>query len=406
MPNEKDTIAQGNPLPVDVTIGSFFAIACYNTIEILFLMFTTFRRKNTLYFWSMLVCCMGILIQEISASLRVLRLAPNMPMAVIASLGWWMMTTGQSLVLYSRLHLVISCPHKLRWILVIIATTFFTVQLPTSITFIGMNAIPKNKPDIFTPVFDVLKIIQLAAFTLQESALSGLYIYAFKTTSNPLRIIRESKVRNMLRQMIGLFLLVVALDVTLMVTEYIGYFQIQTTLKPAVYSIKLKAELFVLNNLVNLVQTRSCCCWNSTMNQSPLTQDSQDRISDKQISTPQGDIPWLRTPNTLPGRRATMVDCTKLSKVGNYASASSARHIWAPIERKLKEAMDGIVVDPSPAKPKGRPPKRKNDADGGETTDGTPAKKPRARKGLKTKPTAKAEKESDVGDEGYDDDEV
>ncbi|OTA95989.1 hypothetical protein M434DRAFT_40980, partial [Hypoxylon sp. CO27-5] len=240
---------------VNVAIGCFFSVACYNTIEILFLMFTTFRHKNTLYFWSMLVASIGILLQGSSASLRLLKLAPNLPMAITASLGWWMMTTGQSLVLYSRLHLVMSSPRKSRWILVMITTTFFAFQLPTTITFIGMNATPSNRPDIFTHAFDVFKIIQLAAFTLQESTISGLYVYEFNVTSKPIRMIRENKVRNLLRQMIGLFAVIIGLDVALMATEYTGHFQIQTTLKPAVYSVKLKVELFVLNNLVNLVRT-------------------------------------------------------------------------------------------------------------------------------------------------------
>ncbi|KAI1135468.1 hypothetical protein F5Y05DRAFT_172101 [Hypoxylon sp. FL0543] len=306
MRNEKETLAQGNSLPVDGAIGCFFAIACYNAIEIFFLMFTTFRRKNTLYFWSMLVACVGVLVHEISASLRVLQLAPNLPMAVVASISWWMMTTGQSLVLYSRLHLVMIRPRKLRWILVVIATTFFTSQLPATVTFIGMNATPRHQPDVFTPAFNVFKDIQLAAFTLQESAVSGLYVYEFNSASKPIRIFRGSKVRNLLRQMIGLFIVVVTLDVTLMVTEYMGQFQIQTTLKAAVYSVKLKGELFVLNNLASLVQAPSCCCWDSTAGQSPIQLRSKNRTSEALTSVSRVNSQWPSTWRTLSqGRRAT-----------------------------------------------------------------------------------------------------
>ncbi|KAI0118101.1 hypothetical protein F4776DRAFT_672984 [Hypoxylon sp. NC0597] len=305
MPNEKETIAQGNPPAVNVAIGCFFSVACYNIIEILFLMFTTFRHKNTLYFRSMLVASIGILLQGSSASLRLLKLAPNLPMAITASLGWWMMTTGQSIVLYSRLHLVTSSPCKSRWILVMIATTFFTLQLPTTITFIGVNATPINHPDMFTHAFDVFKVIQLAAFTLQESIISGLYVYEFNVTSKPIRIIRENKVRNLLRQMIGLFAVIVGLDVALMATEYTGHFQIQTTLKPLVYSVKLKVELFVLNNLVNLVRTPSCCCWNSTISRSTLGQGCNDEISNRKADTPGQNTRWPSMyRKSFPGRGA------------------------------------------------------------------------------------------------------
>ncbi|KAI1373493.1 hypothetical protein F4677DRAFT_448321 [Hypoxylon crocopeplum] len=258
--SQPEAVAKGLTPPVYLLIGAFFGIACYNSIEVYLLAFTTFERKNTLYFWSMLVANTGIILHELSATLRLFHLAPNVPMVPLASVGWWMTTTGQSVVLYSRLHLVVSDPHKLRWVLAAIAFTFLTLQLPTTITFIGVNATPKDKPDIFTGAFDVFKIIQLAVFTIQEAAISGLYVYAFNATSKPMRIIKGDKVRTLLRQLIALFLLVVALDATLMGVEYAGYFQIQTTLKPVVYSIKLKVELFVLNNLVNLVQSRSCSC--------------------------------------------------------------------------------------------------------------------------------------------------
>ncbi|KAI1135467.1 hypothetical protein F5Y05DRAFT_172102 [Hypoxylon sp. FL0543] len=90
------------------------------------------------------------------------------------------------------------------------------------------------------------------------------------------------------------------------------------------------------------------------------------------------------------------IDSEKLAKIGNYASADSARHVWGPIERKLI-AMAKMVKDdpPTPAKPKGRPPKHKNDDDAGEAAGGSPVKKPRGRKVVKRR----VKKESDGEDE-------
>ncbi|KAI1385246.1 uncharacterized protein F4822DRAFT_432095 [Hypoxylon trugodes] len=290
MPNQIEAVSQGVELPIAVVIGGFFAIACYNCIEIYILTFGTFRRKNTLYVWSMMAANTGIILHEISATLRLFKLTPNLPMVVTASLGWWMMTTGQSVVLYSRLYLVMNDTRKIRWVLIMITTTFLTLQLPTTVTFIGVNATPNNYPDRFTGPFDIFKIIQLAAFTVQETFLSGLYVYAFRKTSEPMRAIRGNKIRNMLRQMIALFLLVFALDTILMVTEYTGHFQIQTTLKPAVYSIKLKVELFVLNNLVNLVRSPTSSLWSSPINPIPSQQDQKDRSSARQAATFMGAL--------------------------------------------------------------------------------------------------------------------
>jgi hypothetical protein len=41
---------------------------------------------------------------------------------------------------------------------------------------------------------------------------------------------------------------------SLVITQFKNYWHIQTSYKPVVYSIKLKAEAFVLNNLIALVQ--------------------------------------------------------------------------------------------------------------------------------------------------------
>ncbi|KAI1406104.1 hypothetical protein F4819DRAFT_507654 [Hypoxylon fuscum] len=256
--DQSKLIDQGVPLSTGIVIWVFFGIALYNNIEIFILIFTMFQRRNTLYFWSMLISNIGISIHEIYATLQLFNLAPDLPKALIASLAWLIMTTGQSIVLYSRLHLVMDNRRKLRWVLLMIAISFITLQLPTTTVFIGMQTTPANKRSAFSNAFNVLKVIQLVVFTIQEALLSGLYVYAFRKTSQPMRMSKERKVRNLLRQMIGLFIVVVSLDFGLIVAELMELFQVQTTLKPVIYSIKLKVELLVLDNLANLVQSSSC----------------------------------------------------------------------------------------------------------------------------------------------------
>ncbi|KAI1105434.1 hypothetical protein F4804DRAFT_304379 [Jackrogersella minutella] len=100
------------------------------------------------------------------------------------------------------------------------------------------------------------------------------------------------------------------------------------------------------------------------------------------------------------------VDANKLAKIGNYASADSARHIWRPIEKKLTSlarSADADAGDAAAASSKASGPaatpgkttasgrKRKVDADTDGGGDSAPSKKPRGRKPSK----AKAKKESD-----------
>ncbi|KAI1656106.1 hypothetical protein F4813DRAFT_145492 [Daldinia decipiens] len=93
------------------------------------------------------------------------------------------------------------------------------------------------------------------------------------------------------------------------------------------------------------------------------------------------------------------VDAKKLAKIGNYASADSARHTWKPIQKKLMAHTSGegdgspLIATPS-TKGRGASRKRKADDEAGE---GTPTKKPRGRKASKVVP--KKEEIEDYFDE-------
>ncbi|KAI2622674.1 hypothetical protein GGS26DRAFT_567180 [Hypomontagnella submonticulosa] len=81
------------------------------------------------------------------------------------------------------------------------------------------------------------------------------------------------------------------------------------------------------------------------------------------------------------------VDSTKLAKIGGYASADSARHVWKPIQKKLiAMAGDAGDDDPSdtPAQPKTKSATRKRKNDVGDPEE-TPTKKPRKGKTVKSK---------------------
>ncbi|KAH8900651.1 hypothetical protein GQ53DRAFT_790253 [Thozetella sp. PMI_491] len=242
-------------MPVAMVMAGFFAVAMYNTVEILVAIFTTFRRREGLYFWSLLVASLGIPVHSVAALLRFFALAPNVAMCVIIILGWWAMVTGQSVVLYSRLHLVISDSKKIRWAKTMIIANFFVLHVPVSILFLGSNSVDS---DPFIHGFNVYEKIQLAGFTIQESILSGLYLWEASRGLKYIMNIKAAEGKSVIRHLFLLFVVVVLLDISLMVTEYTDNFQIQTTYKPVVYSVKLKIEFVILNELVNLTQGRRC----------------------------------------------------------------------------------------------------------------------------------------------------
>ncbi|KAI0475190.1 integral membrane protein [Xylariaceae sp. FL0804] len=274
MPGETGPILGAVSLPVAMVIAGFFALAIYNSVEVFFFIFTRFRPqrgRRGLYFWSLLAANTGIPLHATAALLRFFALAPSLPMCVLIDVGWWLMVTGQALVLYGRLHLVVGDPRKLRWALAAIAAAFVALQLPTSALFLAANVDAEGNGLVdvarrgrVVRAFNVLEKTQLATYAVLETALSGLYVYEAGSVLKPMEITKGPRVRTLFRQLVGLFVLVAVLDITLLVCQYTDHFQIQTTYKPVVYSIKLKVESVVLNNLIALIQSGTCCCRNWT----------------------------------------------------------------------------------------------------------------------------------------------
>lgn len=127
--------------PILMTMSGFIAVACYNSIEQFFLIFRTFRRRSGLYFWSMIAVSFGIPFHVLPNIFRFFGTVPNgnLAMSALLSVGWWLMVTGQSVVLYSRLNLVVASHRKLQFVLGMIVVVFLFVQLPTTAFFLACN---------------------------------------------------------------------------------------------------------------------------------------------------------------------------------------------------------------------------------------------------------------------------
>lgn len=81
--------------PIAMVIAGLFALACWNVLQILVSIINTFKRRRGLYFWSMVIATLGILVHALSTFLRYFALAPNFPMCVLICISWYSMVTGQ-----------------------------------------------------------------------------------------------------------------------------------------------------------------------------------------------------------------------------------------------------------------------------------------------------------------------
>lgn len=96
----------------------------------------------------------------------------------------------------------------------------------------------------------------MTGFTIQETIISGLYLYEARRILRPGKVFQKKQTNEVLKHLIWVNAFVIFLDAALLATEYAGLFSIQTVFKAAVYSVKLRFEFVVLNQLMDIVGSR------------------------------------------------------------------------------------------------------------------------------------------------------
>ncbi|OHW93680.1 integral membrane protein [Colletotrichum incanum] len=247
----------------DLSDAEVIAITClatagiYNVVEIYVLIFTTFQRRSGQYFWSMLVANTGILLHACGSLGRYLQPTRTPIPGSFAHIGWYCMVTGQSVVLWSRLHLVVYNRITIRLVLAMILASFFCVHIPQTVLFAGVWV--SNKP-VWTERFRIFERVSLMVFTLQETIITGIFVRAGFRNFRSLFEFKAREARVLLSYLVSMFVLVFLLDTGLVILEYMGLFVFQTSSKPIVYSIKLKVEFAVLQKLLSFTKMKYCDC--------------------------------------------------------------------------------------------------------------------------------------------------
>ncbi|KAJ5198672.1 uncharacterized protein N7498_007789 [Penicillium cinerascens] len=242
----------GHNNTVRILMIVFSSIALYNAIELFILLFLTFQHYRGLYFWALLLSVvLGVIPHTIGYIFEFFSLAPLWVSLTLSTIGFYVMVPGQSVVLYSRLHLVCQNHRVLRFVLWLIIVDAFILLIPTTVLTFS-TAYVRTLP--FIRGYNVMERTQLAWFCVQEFVISGIYI---SETVKLLRLMPDKDMRRskIMYELLAINFIIIILDVALLVVEYIGYYSLQTTMKPMVYSIKLKLEFGVLGKLVSLVHT-------------------------------------------------------------------------------------------------------------------------------------------------------
>jgi hypothetical protein len=283
------------------------AIALYNTTELTALIFVTFKRRSGLYFWSLLLSTLGIIPYVVGLLLKLYSLIPDRLVYVAVALlavGWQLLVTGQSVVMYSRLHLLAG-ERVRKWVLGMIVVNWLISNVPT--TVLAFGAISATPGPYLLP-YTIWERLQLCLYFVQEIVLSGLYVYYIiallrlsdrredventlttnSVSEEGVKVRETSRIsewwertseritgqmwtqdaRTVFKHLLAVNLLLVLMDITMLIVEFVGYFEVQVLYKvgtyilehnlranvpkAALYSIKLKLEFWILNKLTTV----------------------------------------------------------------------------------------------------------------------------------------------------------
>ncbi|KAJ9653930.1 hypothetical protein H2201_009073 [Coniosporium apollinis] len=161
------------------------------------------------------------------------------------------MITGQSLILWSRLHLIVSGEkgRKIllytKWMIIIDA---IILHIPTTVVTYGSNG--DINTATFVEVYNIVEKIQMTGFFLQEVILSSIYIIE---TVRILRTSFQPNTRRLMHQLVCINVIIIIMDTGLLSMEYASLYLLETVTKGVCYSIKIKLEFAILSRLVKFV---------------------------------------------------------------------------------------------------------------------------------------------------------
>ncbi|KAI5287779.1 hypothetical protein KEM54_005748, partial [Ascosphaera aggregata] len=246
------------PYPDDFTtkiaIATCFGIAWYNAIELCVIVFAVFNQRKGLYFYSLLTSAVfGVIPYALGFLLKFFGIGRTpWPALVLLSIGWWCMVTGQSLVLWSRLHLVVHDKRILQPLLYLILIDVVLLHVPTTVMTLCANATHRSN---ITNGYNIMEKIQMTGFTCQEFLISSLYIWE---AVKMLRVSFDNKNdRKIMLQLLSINLIFILMDIGLVICSFMNYYIYETSIKATVYSVKLKLEFAVLGKMICFAKSRT-----------------------------------------------------------------------------------------------------------------------------------------------------
>ncbi|KAJ5960750.1 uncharacterized protein N7479_007900 [Penicillium vulpinum] len=250
LPSEVSDIFNAN-ITILQTVA-MFAIGAWNSLEVVIGIFERFKKYRGLYFWSMQIAAWGILLHGIPAQIRYTTKGPAFAMSVPFIIGWICMVTGQAVVLYSRLHLVVADVRHVRWVLWMIIGNLFILHIPmTALYFLNFG---NAQYMLAAAIYDRFQVI---GFAIQDTVICAIYVREAYRALKPVVEYKGIQGRGIIYRIIIANLMGILLNVLMIIAEFKLHY-IAISFKTVAYSIKLKLEFHALMQLRELTRTYPC----------------------------------------------------------------------------------------------------------------------------------------------------
>lgn len=159
------------------------------------------------------------------------------------------MVTGFSIVLWSRLNIILEDRRIIYGVLAMILINGFIWHSALVVLQFGLAASKGVSRNAWLRIVNPMERTQITMFTVQEVIISGLYIRATYRILND-RIFKQSaRTRRVMLMLFVVQSIAIMMDVAIITLDLAGYFTLKAIIHSWAYGVKLELEFVVLNQL-------------------------------------------------------------------------------------------------------------------------------------------------------------
>jgi hypothetical protein len=266
------------------------------------------------------------------------------------------MVTGFSIVLWSRLNIIVEDKRVRRGVLAMILTNGFIFHSALITLQFGLASAKGPQRTGWLRVLNPMERTQITMFTVQEIIISLFYIHATWKIMHDRIVHHRERTRKVLVMLFVVQTTVVMMDIVVITLDLAGWFTLKAIIHSWVYGIKLELEFVVLNQLVEIA--RAGVPGLSTITDSSLPSSSQTDSMQNTASpmpSPNSGAPlagkqqWWVPPPTGAVRHAPSIDSVTSRRNQSNAGLGLIPEGGAilPTEQRML-SLDSIGVIPEP----------------------------------------------------------